>query len=189
MDYNNITGSTEHFLGFLSAFVNASFSFIGIETLVIGAAEFVDPHRAIPRAAQRVTYHIGFFYVIGALLIGMIVDPRNKALVSDTGNADASPWVIAIKQAGIQAVPSIVNACILVSVWSAGNFYCWVGSRIIVAMTTDHQLPQIFGRTNRKGVPYYAVILAWLFGPLAYLSQYQAASAGPSSIALLFICI
>ena len=55
-NYNGITGSTGHFLGFLSAFVNASFSFIGIETVVITAAEAQNPHRAIPKAARRVTY-------------------------------------------------------------------------------------------------------------------------------------
>ncbi|KAH7367998.1 lysine-specific permease [Plectosphaerella cucumerina] len=170
VEYNGIRGSTGHFLGFLSAFVNASFSFIGVETVVISAAEAVNPHRAIPNAARRVTYRIGLFYIIGALLIGMIVSPLDGDLVTDTGNANSSPWVIAIKHAGITALPSIVNACILVSAWSAGNSYCWVGSRMIVAMTTDGQLPAIFGRTNRKGVPYVAVITSWLFGPLAYLS-------------------
>lgn len=171
-NYNGITGSTGHFLGFLSAFVNASFSFIGVETVVITAAESVDPHRAIPKAARRVTYRIAFFYILGAVLIGMIVDPRNADLVSGSGNANSSPWVIAIRQAGINALPSIVNACILISAWSAGNSYCWVGSRMIVAMTTDHQLPQVFGKVTKKGVPYVAVIAAWLFGPLAYLSMY-----------------
>lgn len=170
-NYNGITGSTGHFLGFLSAFVNASFSFIGVETVVITAAESVDPHRAIPKAAQRVTYRIAFFYILGAFLIGMIVDPRNADLVSGSGNANSSPWVIAIRQAGINALPSIVNACILISAWSAGNSYCWVGSRMIVAMTTDYQLPQVFGKVTKKGVPYVAVIAAWLFGPLAYLSK------------------
>jgi amino acid transporter len=170
-NYNGITGSTGHFLGFLSAFVNASFSFIGVETVVITAAESVDPHRAIPKAARRVTYRIAFFYILGAFLIGMIVDPRNADLVSGSGNANSSPWVIAIRQAGINALPSIVNACILISAWSAGNSYCWVGSRMIVAMTTDHQLPQVFGKVTKKGVPYVAVIAAWLFGPLAYLSK------------------
>lgn len=173
-DYHGITGTTGHFLGFVSAFVNASFSFIGIETVVITAAESVNPHRAIPKAAKRVTYRIGFFYILGALLISIIVDPRNPNLVSGSGNANSSPWVIAIKEAGIHALPSIVNACILISAWSAGNSYCWVGSRMIVAMTTDHQLPQWFGRTNKQGVPYIAVICAWLFGPLAYLSKFQA---------------
>ncbi|EOD46626.1 putative amino acid protein [Neofusicoccum parvum UCRNP2] len=180
VDYNGITGPTGHFLGFLSAFVNASFSFIGVETVVISAAESVDPHRAIPKAARRVTYRIGFFYILGAFLIGLIVDPRNADLVSGSGNANSSPWVIAIKQAGISVLPSIVNACILVSAWSAGNSYCWVGSRMIVAMTTDRQLPQIFGRTWRNGVPWVAVIASWLFGPLAYLSKCSFKSKKPS---------
>ena len=170
-DYDGIKGPTGHFLGFLSSFVNASFTFIGVETVVISAAESVDPHRAIPKAARRVTYRIGFFYIVGAFLIGLIVSPTNPNLVSGSGNANSSPFVIAIRQAGIKVLPSIVNAGILVSAWSAGNSYCWVGSRMIVAMTTDHQLPQIFGRVTSKGVPYVAVITAWLFGPLAYLSK------------------
>ncbi|KAJ5134736.1 hypothetical protein N7448_000244 [Penicillium atrosanguineum] len=169
-DYNGITGSAGHFLGFLSSFVNASFSFIGVECVVITAAESVDPHRAIPKAARRVTYRIAFFYVLGALLIGLIVSPNAPGLTSGSDNANSSPFVIAIKEAGISALPSIVNACILVAAWSAGNSYCWVGSRMILAMTTDHQLPQFFGRCTKNGVPYVAVITAWLFGPLAYLS-------------------
>ncbi|KAL9944642.1 hypothetical protein D7B24_005409 [Verticillium nonalfalfae] len=170
VQYNDIKGTTGQFLGVLSAFVNASFSFIGVETVVICAAESINPHKAIPKSTSRVTYRIGLFYILGALLIGIIVDPRNPDLISDAGNGNASPWVIAIRQAGISILPSIVNACILVSAWSAGLSYCWVGSRMIVAMTTDGQLPSFFGRTWSNGVPYVAVITAWLFGPLAYLS-------------------
>ncbi|GAA6050986.1 hypothetical protein JCM3770_005356 [Rhodotorula araucariae] len=176
-NFNGITGSTGHFAGFLAAFVNASFSFIGVETVVVAAGEAENPHRSIPKAARRVTARIGFFYILGAILIGMTVDPRNPSLVSGTGNANSSPWVIAIKSAGIPVLDSVVNACILISAWSAGNSYCWVGSRMIVAMTTDKQLPAFFGYTTKHGVPYYAVLASFAFGPLAYLSLGQG---GPS---------
>lgn len=106
---SGITGPKGHFLGFMAAFVNASFSFIGIETVVIAAAEAENPHRSIPKAARRVTYRISFFYILGAILIGMIIDPRDPGLVSGAGNANASPWTLAIQQAGISALPSIVN--------------------------------------------------------------------------------
>jgi len=41
---------------------------------------------------------------------------------------------------------------------------------MIVAMAVDNQAPQFFGKTNRYGVPYYAVLASFAFGPLAYLS-------------------
>ncbi|WWC87120.1 uncharacterized protein L201_002006 [Kwoniella dendrophila CBS 6074] len=169
-NYNGITGSTGHFLGFLAALVNASFSFIGVETVVIAAGETINPHKYLPKATKRVTYRIAIFYIVGALLIGMIVPYNDPALASGSGNANSSPWVLGIKRAGIPALDSIVNACILVSAWSAGNSYCYIGARIIVAMAIDKQLPSIFKKTNKYGVPYYAVIASFLFGPLAYLS-------------------
>jgi amino acid transporter len=78
------------------------------------------------------------------------------------------------------------QACILVSAWSAGNAYCYVGSRILVAMAVDRQLPsvssaclrymfgadkQMFAKVNRWGVPYWAVLVSFAFGPLGYLSK------------------
>ncbi|TEY54934.1 hypothetical protein BOTCAL_0235g00060 [Botryotinia calthae] len=168
--YNGITGSKGNFLAFFSAFINASFSYIGVETVVVAAAETENPHKSIPKAVKRVTYRILFFYVLGTLLIGMIIPSNDPALTSGSGNANSSPFVIAIKNAGISVLPSIVNACILTSAWSAGNSYCYIGARMIVAMAVDRQAPQCFAKVNRWGVPYLAVIVSFAFGPLAYLS-------------------
>ena len=77
--------------------------------VVIAAAETMNPHKSIPKATKRVTYRILFFYVLGALLIGMIVPYNQADLVSGADNANSSPWVIAIKEAGIPALDSIVN--------------------------------------------------------------------------------
>jgi amino acid transporter len=158
-------------LGFLAALVDAAFSVMGTETVLIAAAESANPHRSIPKAAKRVALRIGFFYFLGAFVVGLIIDPRNPELVTGGNDANGSPFIIAMKQAGISVLPSVANAGILVSACSAGNSYAWVSSRLLVAMTTDRQLPQIFGRANRKGVPYIAVGFVWLFGLLAYLSK------------------
>ncbi|CAD6443821.1 365d4655-ee32-4306-a641-3e206babaf03 [Sclerotinia trifoliorum] len=168
--FDGITGNKGNFLAFFSAFINASFSYIGVETVVVAAAETVNPHKAIPKAVKRVTYRILFFYVLGTLLIGMIIPSNDPGLVSGSGNANSSPFVIAIKNSGISVLPSIINACILTSAWSAGNSYCYIGARMIVAMAVDRQAPQCFAKVNRWGVPYYAVLVSFAFGPLAYLS-------------------
>jgi amino acid transporter len=80
-----------------------------IYQVVVAAGETVNPSKSIPKAVKRVTYRILFFYVIGAILIGMIVPSDAEALVSGTGNANSSPFVIAIKNAGIPILDSFIN--------------------------------------------------------------------------------
>jgi amino acid transporter len=150
------------------------------QQVVIAAAETANPLRSIPKATKRVTYRICFFYVIGALLIGMIVPYNDPNLASGSGNANSSPFVIAIKNAGIPVLGSVVNVSLTCPAYkSQGDLHrecetltpCYIGARIIVAMAVDRQLPQCFSRVNKRGVPYYAVIASFLFGPLAYLSE------------------
>ncbi|KAI0123164.1 hypothetical protein BJ170DRAFT_703936 [Xylariales sp. AK1849] len=125
------------------------FSIIGVETVVLGAAESIDSPQTIFKAASWVTHQNGLFYVLDALLIGLIVDPQDEDLVSGPGDVNSSPWVIAIMTAGLSILPSIVNACILVSAWSA-----------------ERQLPRILGGTTRQGVPWVAVTVSWLINDI-----------------------
>lgn len=137
--------------------INAAYTFIGIECVAIAAAESTNPSRHVPKAIRRVVWRILFFYIFGVLIVGMIVSANNPLLTSDTGDANSSPFVIAIRDAGIPVLPSFINACILTSAWSAGNAYLWTASRTLVGMSIDRQAPQIFSRVNRWGVPYYSV--------------------------------
>jgi len=94
-------------------------------------------------------------------------DPR---LLSDTGNASASPFVIAIDNAGIKALPSIVNAVLLISAWSAGNSDMYAASRTLYALALQDQLPKIFKRCTKRGLPIWCVVATGLFGVLGYLN-------------------
>lgn len=54
-------------------------------------------------------------------MVGMIVPSNDPELLRSTGTAAQSPFVIAANNAGIKVVPSIINAIVLTSAWSAGN--------------------------------------------------------------------
>ena len=47
------------------------------------------------------------FYIGGVTIIGLLVPYTNPELGLTTGNAAASPFVIAIKHAGIKSLPSV----------------------------------------------------------------------------------
>jgi hypothetical protein len=54
-------------------------------------------------------------------VISVLVPYDDPRLLSGGGDARASPFVIAIDNAGIKGLPHVVNAVLLVAAWSAGN--------------------------------------------------------------------
>lgn len=101
----------------------------------------------------------------------------NPDLVNGAGNASSSPWVIAIKTAGIKVLPSIVNAAIITSAWSAGNTYMYIATRTLRGLALNRQAPRIFSKTTKHGVPIYAVLASIPIGLLAFLSRQMLESA------------
>ncbi|KAF9396814.1 hypothetical protein BGX21_009393 [Mortierella sp. AD011] len=89
-------------------------------------------------------------------------------------NASASPFVIGIQRVGIPVLNHIINAAILTSAWSAGNSFLYSGSRVLYSMSLSGQAPKCFSITNRRGVPYVAVLFTWCFGALAFLNVSNA---------------
>ncbi|CCF52039.1 hypothetical protein NDA11_000726 [Ustilago hordei] len=167
--YNAILGSEGRFLGFFSALIQAAFTYIGTEVCVLTAAEAKSPSTQIPKAAGRVLYRILFFYILGIAIMGLVVPFNDPGLQNEGSYTGASPWVIAMQKAGIHTLPSIFNAVVLISAFSAGSSYIYVASRTLYAMSLDRQSPAIFSKVDRRGVPYVAVLFSWLLGALAFL--------------------
>lgn len=166
-----VGGSGGRFTAFLSAFILAGFSFyFGPELIIFTSGEMRSPRKNLPRAANQYFYRLVIFYVLGALAIGCICNSNSKGLTSGTGDANASPWVIGIHNAGIEILPSIINAGILTSAWSAGNAYLYMSSRALYSLARSGSAPQIFARCNRFGLPIYAVIASSCFCFFAYLN-------------------
>ncbi|KAI1206946.1 AAT family amino acid transporter [Annulohypoxylon truncatum] len=164
------TGARGRFIAFIYVWILSGFSFyFAPELIIVTSGEMKNPRKNLPVASRQFFYRLIFFYILGSIAIGAICASNSSGLVSGAGNANASPWVIAIRNAGIEVLPSVVNAGVLSSAISAGNSYLFMSGRSLYSLAVSGDAPRIFTRCNRWGVPIYAVIASSLFVPLAYM--------------------
>lgn len=168
-----IEGDKGRFVAFVAVLVYALFAYLGIELTGIVAAEAHNPRKSVPKAIKLTMYRIILFYVLTIFLLGMCVaydDPLLLKARKQGTSAAASPYVVAIINSGIEVLPHIFNACVLIFVFSACNSDLYVASRTLYGLAIDHKAPAIFARTNSWGVPVYSLALGSLFCGLAYMS-------------------
>lgn len=166
-------GAAGNFLGFWSTMVTATFAYLGTELVGVTVGEAQNPRKVIPRAIKLTFYRILFFYVLSVFFVGMIVPYNSPQLAfanKATTGASASPFVVAITLAKIDALPHIVNACILVFVFSASNSDLYIASRTLYGLASDGSAPAIFKRTDKRGVPIYSLGFSALFAMLAFMN-------------------
>ncbi|KAL4062544.1 amino acid permease/ SLC12A domain-containing protein [Scleroderma citrinum] len=168
----------DRFLGILSVLVQAGFSFQGMELVAIAASETENPRRNIAKAVRRVFYRICIFYILGVFITGLIVPYNDPNLLQSTGTAAESPYVIAMTRAGIKVLPSIINAGVMTSAFSASNSYLFCSSRILYGLALRGQAPRIFAHCTSNGLPIVAVLFA---GAFAFLSLMNV-SAGAATV-------
>ncbi|EMD35788.1 hypothetical protein CERSUDRAFT_96012 [Gelatoporia subvermispora B] len=169
VQYDNVPGAKGQFLGFFAVLTQAAFSFIGTEIVAIAAAEAKNPRRNLPKAIRRVYVRILLFYIGGVTIIGLLVPSNNPDLNLAQANAAKSPFVIAIKTAGIKGLPHVINAALLTSAWSAASSELYTSSRALYGLAVTGSAPRIFARTNRMGLPYVSILFCALFWTLAYM--------------------
>jgi amino acid transporter len=138
----------------------------------LAAAETANPRRSLPTAVKQVFWRITLFYVVSLALVGLLVrydDPR--LLTGGSANAAASPFVISIKNAGIEVLPSVMNVVILIAVLSVGNSSIFGSSRTLAALADQGQAPKILGYIDRKGRPLVSIGVASAIGFVAYAAD------------------
>ncbi|KAG2152606.1 amino acid permease [Suillus bovinus] len=176
--YDGIEGVTGRFLGWWAVLTQAAFSFIGTEIVAIAAGEAKNPRRTLPKAIRRVYIRILLFYVGGTFVIGLLVPSNNPNLQLTNATAAKSPFVIAIETAGIKSFPSLINACLLTSAWSASSSDLYTASRAVYGLAASGNAPKYFLKTTRNGLPYVAVLFSAAFSLLAFM----AISTGAGSV-------
>ncbi|KAF2795190.1 amino acid permease [Melanomma pulvis-pyrius CBS 109.77] len=169
--------------GVARTFVIAGTLYAGTEMVGITAGESANPRRAVPRAITQVFWRILIFYVGMMFFIGILIPYNDPRLLGKGSKAAASPLTIALEDANIAPAAHLINALIVISVLSAGNSSLYVASRTITHMARNGMAPKFLGKTDKRGVPWAALLFTNLFACIAFLSQ--SSSAGTLYNALI----
>lgn len=165
-------GAIGRFQGFLGCLWSAAFTVVGPEYLSMVAGEAERPRVYLKNAFKTIYWRFGFFYIIGALAVGIIIpynDPKLEAN-SGSGNAAGSPYVIAMQNMGVSVLPHITNALMVTSIFSAGNAYTYCAMRSLYGLALDGQAPKVFRKVTKSGIPWVCFVVTMFFPFLSFLS-------------------
>ncbi len=173
-----IEGPLGKFTSFCAVFINTLFSYLGTELVGVTAGETENPRKSLPRAVRLTFFRITIIYCISIFLIGLYVRSDNSELqgVGDgTTNEyiSSSPFVIALSNVRghtIKWVASILNAALLLFVFSSSNSDLYFSARTLYGLALNKQAPRIFTFTTRNGTPIFALLFSSLFCCLAYVN-------------------
>jgi amino acid transporter len=134
------------------------------------AGEAQHPRWNLPRAIRTLMWRIFLFYIVSMLFLTFVV-PYNEDGLVGSKNANSSPFVLAIRDAGIRVLPHILNVVVCIAVISVGSTSIYISSRTLKAMAEDGFAWKFFGKTDKKGRPYFALMFTAAIGiVLAYLN-------------------
>lgn len=141
------------------------FSFGGIETIGMAAAEAAQPERTIPRAVNSVIWRILIFY-IGSLFVIMAIYPWNEL------GTQGSPFVTTFARLGIPQAAGLINFVVITAALSSFNSTMFSGSRMLHSLATKGQAPMVMGRLSAQGVPVRGVLVTLVFLLFGVLMNY-----------------
>ena len=130
------------FKGFLSVMPTCIFAMSGSENAGLVAAETANPRRSVPKAVGSIWLRLSLFYIMGSLIVTITVSPNDPNLFGGSGT-NASPFVIAYRNAGLQPLAHIMNAVIFISVLSTGSISGYAGSRTLVGLSQISMAPKV----------------------------------------------
>ncbi|POS84162.1 hypothetical protein EPUL_004544 [Erysiphe pulchra] len=176
------------FKGVCSVFVIAAFSFTGTELVGLAAAEAENPRKSLPAAIKQVFWRICIFYICSLTVVSLLVPYGDNRLLGSSTDTRTSPFVIAITNAGIEILPSLMNFAILIAVLSVGNSAVYGSSRTLAALAHQGQAPHFLSYIDRKGRPINAIGISSAVGLLCFLVAGGPEMAGTALKWLYSVC-
>lgn len=157
------------FKGVATVMVSAAFAYAGTEVSALAAAETSNPVRAIPSTTRQTFWRIIVFFVVAICMVGLTV-PYNAGNLGSSTEGSGSPFVRMLELAGTHALPTLMNAVVMFSVFGVSNAAIYAGSRTMVALAVSGNGPKFLAYIDRRGRPLVAQACMLTFAILCFVS-------------------
>lgn len=148
--------------------MNVIFSYQGSELVGIAAGETEKPEKTIPKAIRTIIFRIVIFYIASIVVLSAIFPASELGLLE-------SPFVKLLELVGIPFAADIMNFIILTAILSVGNSCLYASTRLIWAMSLEGMAPKIFSKTNKRNIPFNALLFTIAFSLLSLLTSVMKA--------------
>jgi amino acid transporter len=151
------------------------FAYLGFEQADQLAGEIKDPQKNLPRAILLATGIGILIYVllqvvfIGAIPHDLITGPKGWAGLPSNSPIVVGPFAGLAGVVGLSALAVILRLDAFISPFGTGLIYQTSTSRVGYGLGRNRYYPQIFTKVSRQGVPWFSLIIAFLFGLLFLL--------------------
>lgn len=151
----------------------AGISYGGSEVLGLTVAECRNPRRMMPIAVKLSFVRILVLCVLTLLMAGFVVPADDPTLNNyHKHGANISPFVQAMELAKLLKLATFYKVVIIIAVMSMANTSIYASSRALQALCAKGMGPRVFAKVIKfKGLPVYAVVVAIVFGCLAFVSS------------------
>ena len=170
--FSNLTASGWFPNGLIPIFTTmliVNFAFSGTELIGVAAGETEDPAKNVPKAINTAIWRLLIFFV-GTIIVISALLPHNMAGL-DAHGVSSSPFVTVFNHIGIPYAVDIIRFVIITALLSAANSGLFAASRMMWALSNKKQLPAVFAKVNKRGIPYVAVMVTMMGALPGLLSE------------------
>ena len=147
------------------------FSYLGLETASVAAAQVRDPGRNVPRATVLGTVGSAVVYLLSMIAVFGILPAT--ALAQDANQASYS--AAANQVFGGNVAGDIVAAAVIISGIGALNGWTMICAEMPLAAAKEGLFPRVFGRVTGRGVPAFGIVASAALASVAVVVSYLGA--------------
>jgi amino acid transporter len=145
------------------------FAYLGFEQADQLAAEVKNPQRNLPIAIiASILIGTVIYVLLQVVFIGAtpadLLGAKGFAGIPATSQISIAPFAGLTAAVGLGVWSSILRADAFISPAGTGAIYVTATSRVSYGLARNRYYPGIFGRVDSRGIPWFGMIIAFIFG-------------------------